>query len=239
MGVWAGLLAFIVWRRFLYGFEWDELEHLHAGWEVGQGRVPYRDFFEHHPPIFYYLLAPLVRGCREITPGLLAGCRAYGVAVLVALAAGQCALMRKAVGRAAAAWGLVPCLILCPLPGKIVEARPDWLSLALLTWGMVLLHGAMGRGGARGRAVSRSTASAVGAGLAMGLASWTSQKAWVGSAAVGFWAVGSVLAADRADRSRAGRRWRAGRSGRRPSPCWGGCRSPRAARGRRASGTSW
>jgi 4-amino-4-deoxy-L-arabinose transferase-like glycosyltransferase len=36
----------------------DELEHLHAAWCITQGQVPYRDFFEHHTPALYYLLAP-------------------------------------------------------------------------------------------------------------------------------------------------------------------------------------
>ncbi|MBN2345877.1 MAG: glycosyltransferase family 39 protein [Candidatus Aminicenantes bacterium] len=38
----------------------DEIEHLHASWMVGQGRAPYRDFFEHHHPLLWFLLAPLV-----------------------------------------------------------------------------------------------------------------------------------------------------------------------------------
>ena len=39
----------------------DESQHLHAAWLVGQGQVPFRDFWEHHLPLFYYLLAPLTR----------------------------------------------------------------------------------------------------------------------------------------------------------------------------------
>src|SRR5262249_11890352 len=41
------------------GIDPDELEHLHAAYLVSLGDVPYRDFFEHHGPVFYYLLAPL------------------------------------------------------------------------------------------------------------------------------------------------------------------------------------
>jgi hypothetical protein len=41
------------------GFNPDELEHLQASWLVAAGRVPYRDFFEHHTPALYYLLRPL------------------------------------------------------------------------------------------------------------------------------------------------------------------------------------
>ncbi|MCI0410188.1 MAG: glycosyltransferase family 39 protein, partial [Acidobacteria bacterium] len=37
----------------------DELEHLHAAWAVAQGQVPHRDFFQNHPPLLYYLMAPI------------------------------------------------------------------------------------------------------------------------------------------------------------------------------------
>lgn len=37
----------------------DELEHLHAAWAVAQGQVPHRDFFQNHPALFYYLMAPV------------------------------------------------------------------------------------------------------------------------------------------------------------------------------------
>ena len=42
----------------------DELEHLHAAWCITQGQVPFRDFFEHHTPALYYLLAPVVWALR-------------------------------------------------------------------------------------------------------------------------------------------------------------------------------
>lgn len=37
----------------------DEVEHLHAAWAIAQGQVPYRDFFQNHTPLLYYLLAPV------------------------------------------------------------------------------------------------------------------------------------------------------------------------------------
>ena len=37
----------------------DETEHLHPAWAIAHGQVPYRDFWQLHPPLFYYLMAPL------------------------------------------------------------------------------------------------------------------------------------------------------------------------------------
>jgi len=42
-------------------FDIDELEHAHAAWCVAQGLIPYRDFFEHHPPALYLASAPFFR----------------------------------------------------------------------------------------------------------------------------------------------------------------------------------
>jgi len=36
----------------------DEAEHLHATWAVAHGQVPYRDFWQIHTPLLYYLMAP-------------------------------------------------------------------------------------------------------------------------------------------------------------------------------------
>lgn len=62
---WAALLAALLaaaglrWElaRHRY-FDTDELEHLHAALLVSHGNVPFRDFFEHHGPAFWSLLAP-------------------------------------------------------------------------------------------------------------------------------------------------------------------------------------
>ena len=38
----------------------DHAEHLHASWLVWQGQIPYKDFFEHHHPLLWYIAAPMV-----------------------------------------------------------------------------------------------------------------------------------------------------------------------------------
>lgn len=51
--VWA--LINLQWGR---GVAWDEMEFLRATDWVRQGQVPYRDFFEHHTPLTWFLMAP-------------------------------------------------------------------------------------------------------------------------------------------------------------------------------------
>ncbi len=39
----------------------DEFEHIHSAWYVAEGLLPYTDFFQHHHPLLWYSLAPLLR----------------------------------------------------------------------------------------------------------------------------------------------------------------------------------
>ena len=41
--------------------DWDEFQHLHAAWMVSHGYTLYKDFWENHTPLLYYLLVPLFR----------------------------------------------------------------------------------------------------------------------------------------------------------------------------------
>jgi hypothetical protein len=43
-------------------FDPDEFQHSHAAWCVFKGMVPYKDFFEHHTPWYYYVLRPFFHG---------------------------------------------------------------------------------------------------------------------------------------------------------------------------------
>lgn len=39
----------------------DDVEHLHSSWLVSQGYTPYKDFFQHHNPLMWYLFIPVLR----------------------------------------------------------------------------------------------------------------------------------------------------------------------------------
>lgn len=38
----------------------DTLEHVHSAWLVYHGQIPYKDFFQHHNPLLWYVAAPFV-----------------------------------------------------------------------------------------------------------------------------------------------------------------------------------
>lgn len=39
----------------------DNIEHIHSSFMVAIGQVPYRDFFQHHNPLLWYLFAPVAK----------------------------------------------------------------------------------------------------------------------------------------------------------------------------------
>jgi hypothetical protein len=44
--------------QFLHPLNWDELEFYRATSWIAQGRLPFRDFWEHHTPLMWFLFAP-------------------------------------------------------------------------------------------------------------------------------------------------------------------------------------
>lgn len=53
-----GLLCWVV--AYSGSGDGDTLEHVHSSWLVYHGKMPYKDFFQHHNPLLWYLGAPLV-----------------------------------------------------------------------------------------------------------------------------------------------------------------------------------
>src|SRR5947208_12140838 len=50
-------------------FDQDEFQHLHSAWYISKGFLPYRDFFQHHTPLYYFLLAPFFQFFNVETNG--------------------------------------------------------------------------------------------------------------------------------------------------------------------------
>jgi hypothetical protein len=106
-------------------FDHDEFEHVHSAWYVAQGDVPYRDFFQNHNPLLWYLIAPVLRLAGDQT-GVLLFLRVvmFGVTLMVALTASVIAVVVS--GRRLAGWFCFPLLLSSVLfISKSVEIRPD------------------------------------------------------------------------------------------------------------------
>jgi 4-amino-4-deoxy-L-arabinose transferase-like glycosyltransferase len=105
----------------------DESQHLHVAWLLTQGQVPYRDFWEHHLPFFYYAMAPLTAWLSD-RPAVYFAARA----VMVALAAVAVLLTWRLARRLSgdgAVWAVVVLLFLPQFAETSTETRPDVPSL--------------------------------------------------------------------------------------------------------------
>lgn len=62
--LWVFMAAMVLSGIHIYAFtlkaNGDNVEHLHSSWLVWQGYIPYKDFFQHHNPLTWYLSAPFV-----------------------------------------------------------------------------------------------------------------------------------------------------------------------------------
>jgi 4-amino-4-deoxy-L-arabinose transferase-like glycosyltransferase len=123
-------LAALVWIGTVANKELnaDESQHLQAAWLVAQGRVPFADFWEHHSPLLYYLLAPLTRVFAESPAVYFAG-----RTLMVTAAAPALALVYRLGRRLSAGAALAAVALLAVLPRFVeltVEVRPDAPALA-------------------------------------------------------------------------------------------------------------
>jgi hypothetical protein len=178
LGVAAIVQAALAWKG---SFDIDEWQHLHASRLIGLGRLPYRDFFEHHMPGLWYLLAPSMAWAQpELDPGravaFLHGVRLSFLAVWAAtlFLTWRLARAHAASGRAVS----VATVLLAFTPmfvDKVGEVRPDGIAVCLVLLAWIALIG-----GIRERAVSRFLA----AGLLLGASACFTQKALMAVPAV-------------------------------------------------------
>jgi hypothetical protein len=123
----------------------DEIEHIHAAWYVQNGQVPYRDFFEHHHPLFWFMLAPVLAFCGEGL-SVLAISRFLILLMAMGIAWLTWRISRLAGGSAETAWLTVTILfanfLFIPC---VMEVRPDvpmvLLALAAVERLLVFMKG--------------------------------------------------------------------------------------------------
>ena len=56
------ITAFSIWTIFYTETaNGDNVEHIHSTWLIAQGKIPYKDFFQHHNPLLWYIFSPLFK----------------------------------------------------------------------------------------------------------------------------------------------------------------------------------
>jgi 4-amino-4-deoxy-L-arabinose transferase-like glycosyltransferase len=178
-------------------FDPDELEHAHAAWSVFRGMVPYKDFFEHHTPWYYYVLRPLFNWFDVDTSFVSArNFLLFGRGLSLALTIVSVWIFIL-IGRR---WrdrklGLLAGVLLVSQPvffQKTFEIRPDVLALPFYLGSLWFLLAGMD---AKAKGLRRFVA----AGLCLGAAMMCTQKMLFvlpgALAGLGFWSLSSGTAA--------------------------------------------
>lgn len=117
--------SLIIYSAFHKYFHNDEIEHIHSAWYVKHAFVPYRDFFQHHNPLLWYLTLPVLYLFGESLGALLAArfimvLLLFGISGLTYLISATIAKSRET--------GLIAVALLfssITFAEKAIEIRPD------------------------------------------------------------------------------------------------------------------
>ena len=159
-------------------FDNDEFEHSHAAWSVSRGLLPYKDFFEHHTPWYYFTLSPFFHwfpvaesfdAARHfLIFGRLLSLALTALSVVLVFLVGRLGASRR-VGLLAALFFVgQPVLI-----HKTLEIRPDVPALSFFIGALWFLrHGLL----APQASLTRQLRWFLGGGLCLGAAVMCTQK---------------------------------------------------------------
>ena len=115
----------------------DHAEHLFSSWLIWNGEVPYRDFFEHHNPLLWYLLAPIV-GLMVNNALILYVSRVLCGLMWGVIFWGLYRLGRDFLKLNKTCFGVALCCYFAFLDSYYIfwELRPDFLMLGCFIWGL-------------------------------------------------------------------------------------------------------
>ena len=133
--------ARLVSLHALHPLNWDEIEFFRATDWVRQGLVPYRDFWEHHTPLQWFLFAPITAFLTSPGVSTIIAMRWAQLPLWIATFALVNVWMRDAGIPRFARWAAMA----VPLSSTVfmlpaVEYRVDVVGIALLVTGLVLLQ---------------------------------------------------------------------------------------------------
>ncbi len=144
----AVLIAMLLVSARTRAFDPDEFQHAELAWLIARGVVPYRDVFEHHTPLYHFIVAPFLSGDMVMRNGNAAvssiiSLRWAGVASCVVILALTRWLTRLVVGRPRTALAADAAMLILASMGifalKGLEIRPDQLAATLLLGAVLAL----------------------------------------------------------------------------------------------------
>jgi hypothetical protein len=125
---------------WLHPLNWDEIEYFRATQWVGRGLVPYRDFWEHHTPLQWFLFGPITRFIHSPGAAAIIAMRWAQVPLWVVTFVFLFVWMRRAaLERTSILIAILLALCSTMFMLAAVEYRVDALGCALYILALVLL----------------------------------------------------------------------------------------------------
>ncbi len=133
----VGMIILLAWTAWVRAFNADEFQHLEMAWLIATRAVPYRDFFEHHTPLYHFLISPLLSSRNVMTDGddairLVLEIRVMGVALCACILMLVSIITRKIAGQTEALFASALLVTSVVFIETGVEIRPDQLGALLL-----------------------------------------------------------------------------------------------------------
>jgi len=167
----------------------DEAEHLHAAWNISRGELPYRDFFEHHPPLLWYLAVPIVKGRTSTGAHFIRTLRLIALCVTVVTAGSFYLWFRRSFGMSVSFCAVA--LLLTAFRYSFVEIRPDTPAMLFMFAGLWQI------GLRRSDPHARLDIHVLITGLCFGIAACFTQKAMICFFAITVWFIPTILLAEK------------------------------------------
>jgi 4-amino-4-deoxy-L-arabinose transferase-like glycosyltransferase len=124
-------------------FDHDELEVIHTSWKILKGEELYVDFFQHHHPLLYYLLVPVIAILGEKTSTLIA-IRLIFYACYAGILFATYLIAKRVFQKTTAILSLVLLVAFLMYTRNAIEIRPDvpqtLLGLLSIYWLFVYLE---------------------------------------------------------------------------------------------------
>ncbi|HNV03095.1 MAG TPA: glycosyltransferase family 39 protein [Vicinamibacterales bacterium] len=121
----AALVALALALSVFRPFNNDEIEHVHSAWHVYGGARPYIDFYQHHHPLLWYALAPLLALTGQSASAMHAFRAVFFVLAMAVVWATYRLGLECRLPRPVALLGAVLLLSMTSFTQVAIEVRPD------------------------------------------------------------------------------------------------------------------
>jgi hypothetical protein len=136
----AGVLGcYVLYMSGLSSLNHDELEAVHTAWKILQGELLYVDFFQHHHPLLYVYLAPVIALCGQRAATVVA-CRIAILPFFFGIVAATWLLALRLFDKRTALVAAACLLLSWPFLYEATQIRPDVPQVMFGMFALVMLY---------------------------------------------------------------------------------------------------